>query len=412
MAGGAYAESTEVRLTRGWVPVGLLGGCALVVLARLSPLFDRPGAGVLVALALGAAGLVVLVATVRLGTLRRTGAVRLDAEGLWLDGARVLDGLREGDHVVRGAGAYVRLAGRQGTALVRVASRSAGEEALAAAGLAGRSRAYTVRKAGMAAGSVMGVFTLALVAAFTLLFTLGVDGAVIAAPLVGGSIALAVWQARRDAVTLRVGSDGLVLVEGQRAPRFLRYGEVASVELTLQGRVADGLILRLSDGTSHVLDVPSVQVEKRTGEVEEPARPLRERILEAKRAADAEGSATTERASVATTLDQGGRSTAEWVRDLRAALTAPASYRTAPVSRDALAAVLRDGEAGPRVRVAAAIALAAVEGDAVRVVAASCADEDLARRLRVAAMEAPSAELEAALDWADASKTSESSGAP
>jgi hypothetical protein len=261
----------------------------------------------------------------------------------------------------------------------------------------------------MAGGGAVGVFVLALGPAFVLLFTLGMRGAPIAAPLVGLAIAFAVWQTRRDAVTLRVGADGLVLVEGQRAPRFFRYDEVVSVELTLQGRHADGLVLRLADGKMFALDVPYVEVERRTGELEEPARPLRERILEAKRAADAadEGRAGAKgHASVATTLDRRGRSTAEWVRDLRNALTAPASYRTSPVSREALAAALRDAAAGPKTRVAAAIALATVEGDAVLRVSASCADEALARRLRVAVEETSTAELEAALEEAESDESS------
>lgn len=397
MESPAYTGRAEVRLVRGWVPWGLLFGIALVVVARFSPLFDEPDT-LLAAFALAGTGLAGLAATVRLGVLYRTGAVRLDRDGLSIDGALVLDGLREGDHVSRGTAAHVTLSGRQGTALLRVATRLAGEEALAAAGLgAGKARTYVVRRAGRGGGAALGAFVLLLVGAFTLSLTLGAHGVALAAPLVGAAIATAIYLTRRDAVTLRVGADGLVLIERREAPRFVPYASLQDVDLILRDAVADGLVLRFTDGSSRALSVPSVLVNQSGSEREEPARPLRERLLEAKRAAESESLAEAAGA-LATTLDQGARSIPEWVRDLRGALQATPSYRTAPVSRAALTAVLRDGAAAPRTRVAAAIALAATERDTLREAATGCADEALAKRLRVAAdEESEAALLEAAL---------------
>ncbi len=384
---------TQLRFLRRWVAGGLVTGGALVVLARLSPL---SGAGSLeLALGLAFGGLAVLVGTLALGTVRGGGHATVSPTGLRWGERVLLSAFHEGDHVARGGGAYVSLRGPEGVALLRVADRAEGDRVLEAAGLdARRTREYALRKVGMAEGAAIGAVLATVFACVSLVFVLKALGAVLAALLLAGVVAGAVWHARGEAITLRVGADGLVLREGHKRTRFFLYSELADVDLTLDGRRACGLVLRFVDGSSCELDVPCVQVEKGSPDFEEPARPIRDRILAAKRAAASQSA--SEQGAIALALGRGGREIGEWIRGLRHVLSEPASYRATPVTEDALVQVLRDGSAPPPTRLAAAIALGAAASDEVRSAADACADPELATRIRIAVDADPRA-LEAAL---------------
>lgn len=312
------------------------------------------------------------------------GEARVDKTGLRWNGRLLLDELSEGDHVTRPSGSYVRLRGRQGEATLSVDDHAEAEKLLAAAGLdLNRTRTYHLKQTNTHFGTALGVIFVAFFSAIVLATLLPHVGVPIAAAFVVATVAGAMWYLRRDQVTLVVGDDGLALREGPRKARFIPYTELESVTLTFDSGLADGLILRLKDGTTRTLSMPSPA---NAVIPEEPARPVVARI---QRAQKASSGVHAEQGAVSTVLAQGGRSTPEWVESLRGALAETASYRTMPVSREDLEAVLHDGTAQKKTRLAAAIALGAAGrgkrgANAVRDAANACAAEDLATKLRIA----------------------------
>jgi hypothetical protein len=277
----------------------------------------------------------------------------------------------------------VRLRGRQGEATLSVAHHAEAEELLAAAGLdLHRTRTYHLKQANAHFGTALGVIFVVFFSAIVVGALFPHGGPAIAAGLVIATLAGAMWYLRRDQVALTVGADGLAVREGPRKARFIPYTELESVTLTFDSGFADGLILRLKDGTTRTLSMPPPGNQLN---VEQPARAVVERIQRAQKAA---AGTHAEQGAAATVLEQGGRSTAEWVASLRSALADTASYRTMPISREDLEAVLHDGTAQKKTRLAAAIALGAADRDRgkelVRDAANACAAEDLATKLRIA----------------------------
>ncbi len=162
-----------------------------------------------------------------------------------------------------------------------------------------------------------------------------------------------------------VGADGL-RIERALSRRFVGFAEIADVQRRERG---SGLVVHLVSG--EVLTLPMVAQDS------ESIAAVEARIAAGRARA---GSAT----GLATLLARGERSLERWRSDLAALASAPRGFRDAAVTPEALAQELENASAPPEVRVAAALALEAIEpsGPRVRVAVDTCADDDLREVLR------------------------------
>ncbi len=179
--------------------------------------------------------------------------------------------------------------------------------------------------------------------------------------LLFASFALAVVVAKVVASPRVVlGADGL-RVERALSRRFVRYADIEDVRRS--GR-ASGLVLRLVSGEA--ISLPMVAQD------DESVASVEARIAAGRARADGDG-------GLATLLARGGRSMEQWRSDLAALARAPRGFRAIAVTPEALAEELEKASAPPEVRVAAALALEAIEPGSprVRVAIDTCADEEL-----------------------------------
>jgi phage shock protein PspC (stress-responsive transcriptional regulator) len=323
---------------------------------------------------------------------RRRGTVRADADGLWLDGARIASRRRIGSayllsfdtpvvrvHCRRALPFDVRLDDDEAArALLDALGFGIGQSIAAFRVFYGGRRGYweAVVAAAIIAG-VMGGLGGALGHRAGLLRSVLVMSAVLSV----GALFLYV----RTSARLEVGSDGL-LVRRPGRHEFIPYGQLQGVSLDENDIVLTtpaGECVRVTTGTS------TAQLEMRDA--------LVRRIQEA-REAFARGHAA---GSVAALVAPGGRPVERWLHDLRH-LTDVRDYREATLDRDRLWDLLDDPSVPAATRAGAAVALAAGDDpDArarLRVAAEACAEPQLRITLACVAEGAEEPELEAMLE--------------
>ena len=214
---------------------------------------------------------------------------------------------------------------------------------------------------------------------------------------VGAFLVAVAFYARHRAmqVSLVVGTDGVQATSLMKSA-FYKHSAVSRVQSD-----GDEVTIELRGG--EVLAFRTTRQRKPKAEDIELARRICDRIIAARNAA---GSATTDEAS-STSLGRGGRTAREWLEFLRRVGDgAEASFRKAAVSRDSLLRTLENPAARGLDRLVALVSLAknlsAEEVPRVRVAIDACAEQRLAKRLRVA-LDEPSADaLERALLDAEA----------
>jgi hypothetical protein len=176
----------------------------------------------------------------------------------------------------------------------------------------------------------------------------------------------------------RVGADG-VAIRGPGRRVFVSYRDVVNVEI-----YDGGVALKLASGRETRLPTRS-SGDSQDREANAPTAALFNRIRDAMDAAEAGASAL----AASRALDREGRPFAAFREHLRALALGRHDYRTAGVSRDELAALIEDARAPAPRRLAAALALSAVDDPTlaarVRVAAEACADERLRAALEAAA---------------------------
>jgi hypothetical protein len=340
--------------------------------------------------------LVVLALLIRMGGEPRLrphelavegGAVRLDAsrafpiadiaQGYWEDPDRANLVMKDGRVLV-----------------VQVESAAVGERLLRATGVAAAERVLRFPLASLASqvpgGTLLGG---ALVVAFGSAFAIALAAVVRTIrdpdyPLLGTfiqvtllailSVAVFVVTSalrRREAV---VGTDGIAYKRTLRTG-FIPYGALASVLLDKRG-----VRLVRKDGRRMLLRTRGWALGP---PAEAQGRVLVERIRAAMMST---GTRTKPLAQAALDrLDRNGRSREAWREDLGRLLSNEGDYRRTRISPEALGAVIEDAAAPVERRVAAAVALAACEGEEarrrVRIAVRACADEDLQAALEAAA---------------------------
>lgn len=157
-----------------------------------------------------------------------------------------------------------------------------------------------------------------------------------------------------------IGADGLRIVRGPWRT-FVRFAEIADVRRNERG---SALVLTLTSGRT--LALPMVAQE------EESIVAVEERIAEGRGRAPRTVALTNLLARGERTLDQ-------WRVDVTSLATRPAGFRDLAVTPEALSSELEDAATRPEVRVAAALALAAMEpgAPALGTAIATCADPAL-----------------------------------
>jgi hypothetical protein len=172
---------------------------------------------------------------------------------------------------------------------------------------------------------------------------------------------------------LVIGGDG-IRIEGGLGGRFIPYADIARVLASAHGadEASNAIVLTLRTGKSVVLPTVAQEHEQVAALV---------RRIEAGRAA-----VETQGAGLARVLDRNGRSLDAWRAELAALGARQGGFRDAPVSADLLERELRDATAPAERRVAAAVALKALDPDdrRVRVVVDTSADEDVRAALEAA----------------------------
>ncbi len=361
------------------------------------------------------AGLVGLVAFFMLIAANARAAPLLHPHAITIDGATlrtrgrsfaladVVQGFREDPDLVR-------LAMKNGEVLVmRVPDVAERDRVLRAAGVTAAERVLRVPLASAASqvpgGSVFGSALLALMGS-TLLFALvtlgyamrdmagGLDGTKISGfsllAIATSLIAYAVYGitaalARREVV---VGTDGIAYRKTLRT-EFIPYSALANVAPDTRGvRLVrkNGRKLVLPTRRSLARPLPlAPAVGPPATEAEAQRRVLLERIAEAMGSGEATGLAQV----ALDRLDRSGRSPEAWREDLSKLLAPEGDYRRARISVEDLGGVIEDPSAPVERRVAAAVALAAREGEEakrrVRIAVRASADEDLQGALEAAA---------------------------
>jgi hypothetical protein len=190
---------------------------------------------------------------------------------------------------------------------------------------------------------------------------------------------------RREVV---VGTDGIAYKKTFRT-EFIPYGSLASVEQDTRGAR-----LILKDGRRILLPTRSagdrpLPLASRSAAPRTPAEAQRRVLVERIRAAMEAGGGSGMAQVAMDRLDRRGRSRQAWTEDLGKVLGADGDYRSALVSPEDLGGVIEDPSAPAERRVAAAVALAAREGEEarrrVRIAVEACADDDLRGALEAAA---------------------------
>jgi hypothetical protein len=190
---------------------------------------------------------------------------------------------------------------------------------------------------------------------------------------------------RREAV---VGTDGIAYKK-TLTTEFIPYGALAAVLPDTRG-------VRLVRRDGRRVLLPTRRAGERPLPLAPPSSPPRtpaeaqRRVLAERIGAAMAAGGARELAQVALDrLDRNGRSREAWREDLGKLLSSEGDYRRALVSPEDLGAVIEDASAPAERRVAAAVALAAREGDEarrrVRIAVRACADEDLQAALEAAA---------------------------
>lgn len=187
-----------------------------------------------------------------------------------------------------------------------------------------------------------------------------------------------------------VGSDGLLIKTAFGRDRFIPYPDVTN--LTVRGGMID---LTLRD-QSHV----TLRAKDDTAASEAPVVGVG---AVARRLGQARAAAAERRTeeSLHELLARGNRDIAAWITELNELEARPATYRVAPVRREALWSTLADATQPAEVRAAAAMALrprlADDERGRLRVMAAACASPKLRVALEATSM-GDEARLAAALE--------------
>ncbi len=345
---------------------------------------------------------------------RRTGRVLVQDAGVSIDGEMVARRAELSLGLVRreGDATWLRLSGKSKLMAkmvdVAVTDEDEAERILAVLGLDAKSRTAEFNVFSGSADKLV-----AAVVAFGVLGGVIAAGALLAGHVVGPAvsfammlaIALAVlggalFAARTRQAKLTVGVDGLQIVQGFRRPRFVAHDAIREATAnagTLTLRLADGETLSYLCGQQRRSKDPSGG---------EPQK-LAEAIVTKLRAARSAFDELAGDVGNVPALARARRSTSEWVAALRRiGEAADGGYREGMVPRERLLRVAESTHAPERVRIAAAVALAAgattEEKERLHAAAEASASPELQRRLRVAVD--PAAELallERVLDEAD-----------
>lgn len=378
----------EIIRRRGWLllmAAGVWGAATALHILGALPLW-----GALVEQGLAMALLVAFA--IHQWRKRRRGTVRADAEGVWLDGARIASrrGI-SGAYLLSFDTPIVRVQRRRALPFdVRFEDEESARALLDALGFGigqsiatfrvfyGGRRGYweATIAAGIIAG-VMGGFGGALGHRVGLLRSVLVMTAIM-------SFGALIMYLRTGA-RIEVGSDGL-LVRRPGRHKFIPYAQLQDASLDENDVVLTtraGESIRLTSGTSRA------QLESRDALV---------RRIEEAREAFARGHAVE---SVAALVAPGGRPVERWLHELRH-LTDVRDYREASLDRDRLWDLLDDPSAPAATRAGAAVALAASDDPEararLRVAADACAEPQLRITLTCVAEGAEEPELEAMLE--------------
>ena len=368
-----------MRLRRTRTVLAFLGVVAGLVAtyAGLIAAFGKIGTMFIPAIPLGVA-----IAVTRM--LRpQEGTLEVDERGLSIDGRLLV----RKDEIRSGAARWVRgdlvaeLGGPNVTAQIEASAIPEVDALLAPLGLDARHRRvhFRLRAPGppfvrQPALLVALVAALVLSAAATAITHVPILPFAMVATLLPLGIAAALSEHRRR-VDVTVGADGIEVRPARGPRRFLPIADIASVKVE-----GTAVVVVRADGREEVFG--EAWQERSDREPEDRAREVAARVESA--IAAAEGSAGD--AGAEALLARRGRSTADWLGALRAA-TEEGGYRTARTSREALLSVVRDGQAAPGARVAAAVALAPKLRDderaALEELSGATGSEALAQRIRV-----------------------------
>lgn len=190
--------------------------------------------------------------------------------------------------------------------------------------------------------------------------------------------------------SLIVGTDGVQL-NGLMKSVFYKHSAIAGVTV-------DGAKITLELRSGEPIELTTSREKRGKPQEVELARRIHDRIVAARRASEGQAA---EMAGVAS-LERGGRTVREWLEFLRRVGDgAEQSFRKAAVSRADLLGTLEDPSARAIDRFAAAVSLARnlteEEKPRVRVAIDACAEQKLAKRLRVVIEEPSEEALEKAL---------------
>lgn len=318
----------------------------------------------------------------------REGAVTSDANGVSIDGVRVLKrtSLRHGHIVKDGERLFLRLHRRAPFAApyeFEVESENEARKLLADLRLDAQTSVseFELRWRTERWAKTWG-------RAQKVLLVFGFVPALFALPMFGDKIGLAVWASyslfaslglTSGVTRVSVGADGLRLKRTLTRERFLSFAEVSDAKV-------DGkdLHLTLTDGTKMALHL------------DEEGPTLGERIREALTHYRARN------ANAATVVARGDRSTAEWIKDAKTIRERDVSYRQAAVPDEQLWSIVEDASASPTERAGAALALRAeLDGDGrtrLRIAAGACAEKKLRVALETMTKDADDSDLEEVLE--------------
>jgi hypothetical protein len=314
------------------------------------------------------------------------GHLRADETGLWLGERSVIrrEEVRHAYVLRRCARICVRFGRRIWPVEVEVADEAGGEALLAAMRLDAGS---SVGQYAMTHGTWRTSFLRAAASTLPVLIAPGV------ALLVGGALplllpsllvgsALTCLVAINLKVAVSIGADGIRLRRPLSKARFVPFAAIAGAstdgtDVAIQ--LHDGEVLRVHSAAGanrkrHGFFKAPIALSDRAHEGDKLVERIRAQLAARRGRTNAE----------APSFARAGRETEAWLREIRAATDANASYRTAAVPPEELWRIVEDAAAAPTARAGAAAALRDVLDDPGRVRLRAAADACAGPRLRVA----------------------------
>jgi hypothetical protein len=329
--------------------------------------------------------------------LERSGRLRADERGLWLDDAIVVPRsvLRHGSVIQRDGVAYVRLGRWLQPVEIVVEDELEGGALLAAMRLdAARSVGQFTMNHGSYASSwlkaIAGVVAFLVGTSLVILSTW--NPVVLFGWLIAAMVASFVWAANQF-VRVSVGADGVHLRRLLARPRFIAFGALESA--TIEGK---NVTIRTRDGLTFVVHHLS------SGKGWKPLL-YRDRADEGQLLVDrinAQAEMHRRGGPDVRVLARGARSTSEWLQAVARASDEHASFREPAVPIDELWRIVEDPVASTTARAGAALALRTKLDEPgrarLRVVADACAAPKLRVALQTAASDAKPETLEEAFE--------------